>query len=222
MLASAATTVFNMGNYVRAVRVSVGQIDHSKSAQPEKITPAENKRPFRDKPATLSYPQVKAMLQDNDFFCKDFYDLNKEFSNPQGRGFANQFEKQQNGNVIFDRASGLMWEQSGSSNLMMYYEVEKYVRDLNAKNFAGYNNWRLPTLEEAMSLMEPKDRGDYLYIDLLFDNVNSGWNGSWTADKDSAGVPWVVEFSHGYCEPNPDTRAGSGLDTGYNFVRVVR
>lgn len=104
-----------------------------------------------------------------------------------------------------------MWQQSGSSEYMNYANAEKHIRDLNAKRFAGYSNSRLPTLEEAMSLMEPKKHGN-LYIDPLFDQKQT-W--IWTADKESAGVAGVVYFYDGFCFHYP-------VDIYGSFVRAVR
>jgi hypothetical protein len=57
---------------------------------------------------------------------------------------------------MVDRATGLMWQQAGSAEEMSFAEAGMYVAQLNAGNgFAGYRGWRLPTLEEAMSLIEP-------------------------------------------------------------------
>ncbi|MBV6505004.1 MAG: hypothetical protein ILNGONEN_00560 [Syntrophorhabdaceae bacterium] len=179
------------------------------TSQAAKSEIASPKR-FRDTPTTLSYEEVKTMLQKNDFYCGE-YDWSKEFSNPQGRGFANKFEKSADGKVIFDRASGLTWQQAGSDNDMTYADAEKYVRDLNARNFAGHSDWRLPTLEEAMSLMEREENSAGLYIDPIFDKTQT-W--IWTTDKYSAGGAWVVSFQYGYCRHEHDTN--------YSHVRVVR
>jgi hypothetical protein len=79
---------------------------------------------------------------------------------------------------------------------MTYADAENYIRELNKKGVAGYNDWRLPTLEEAMSLMEPSEKHGDLYIDPVFDKTQR-W--IWTADKLRAGVAWVVSFGSGYC-----------------------
>ena len=96
---------------------------------------------------------------------------------------------------MIDHATGLMWQQSGSQEYMTYAEAENYVADLQNKRFVGFNDWRLPTLEEAMSLMEPKQH-DNLYLDPVFDRKQT-W--IWTADKVSAGLAWVVYFLYGGC-----------------------
>jgi hypothetical protein len=165
---------------------------------------------FRDKPATLSYAQVKIMLQRNNFYCRE-YEFTKAFSNPQGSGFANQFERQQNGEVVFDHASGVMWEKSGSPNSMTYAEAKKYIDDLNTRRFANHNDWRLPTLDEAMSLVKPEEPNGDLYIDLIFDRQQQ-W--IWTADNYLLDKAWVVNFNSACCVPHPVS--------GSRYVRVVR
>ena len=64
------------------------------------------------------------------------------------------FELQQRGLVVVDTINGLMWQQSGSDTIMKFEEVEGYIRRLNEQTFAGFSAWRLPTLEEAMSLTQ--------------------------------------------------------------------
>ena len=66
---------------------------------------------------------------------------------------------------------------------MSFGEAEQHIRRLNEQKFAGYNNWRLPTLEEVMSLMKPAKRKGGLYayhIDPVFDQKQRD---VWTADK---------------------------------------
>ena len=169
---------------------------------------------FRTSPQiNLSEKDVKAMLNQYSFFCKE-YDWNKSFSNPQGNGITHDFTLQENGQVVYDGATELMWQQSGSEKNMTYSEAEWYIRDLNNKQFAGYNDWCLPILEEAMSLMEHlKKHSDLLYIDPIYDSKQI-W--IWTADKHSAGMAWSVDFIYGSCG------YGYVVDIYSKCVRAVR
>ena len=56
--------------------------------------------------------------------------------------------------VVTDGVTGLMWHQSGSSDYMRWNNANNWIRSLNYRKYAGYQDWRLPTLEEAVSLLE--------------------------------------------------------------------
>ena len=94
---------------------------------------------------------------------------------------------------------------------MRFEEAQDYIDQLNQQKYAGSSDWRLPTLEEAMSLMEPEQKNADLYIDPVFDKTQR-W--IWTADKMSASLAWVVNFSGGLC-------SSSHVLDG-TFVRAVR
>ena len=96
------------------------------------------------------------------------------------------------GNVVIDHATGLMWLQSGSKEYMQWNAAMEWVRNLNALEYAGYSDWRLPTIEEAASLLEPVKK-NALYIDPVFDKEQ--W-GIWSGDK-RGGSTWSVYFSLG-------------------------
>ena len=103
-----------------------------------------------------------------------------------------------------------MWERSGPADFKTFAGAQNYIENLNRHKFAGYSDWRLPTLEEAMSLMEPAtNRG--LYIDAKFD-AKQRW--IWMSDIYSAGVEWVADFDLGSCHHR---RVTDG-----SYVRVVR
>ena len=123
----------------------------------------------------------------------------------------NKFEVQQDGKVIYDKATGLMWQKSGSEEPMKYDEVRNYIMKLNQEGFAGYKNWRLPTLKEAITLLKSEKTNNDLYIDPKFDQQQ--W--IWTSDLYSASFAWVVGFDGGDCFI---TAIGSN-DT---YVRAVR
>ena len=161
---------------------------------------------FRRDPKILSVDEAEIMIKNYDFFD------NKR--NEKGRGIEKKYDLQNvNGNsVIFDHASGLMWQQNGSSELMWYDKAKKWVEQLNQEGYAGYRDWHLPTLEEAMSLMKWERSNDNLYIDPLFDKSQYC---IWTSDlAEKESQAWVVFFNYGYCHVNY-------FDFN-NFIRVVR
>ncbi|MDP6584296.1 MAG: tetratricopeptide repeat protein, partial [Anaerolineales bacterium] len=74
--------------------------------------------------------------------------------------------------VVVGNATGLMWHQSGSDDEMVWHEALEWIRKLNKSGYAGCQDWRLPTVEEAASLLEPSKRNG-LCIDPVFSNVQS-------------------------------------------------
>lgn len=145
---------------------------------------------LRSKPLPhLAAEEVKAMIKLHDFFDSSY--------NNSGKGVTHSYETREykGEKIVLDHATGLMWQQSGSPNLMNSAEAKKYLQSLRVKSLAGFNDWRLPTLEEAMSLMEPKKQGK-LYIDQMFEHQQSL---IWTSDHHELGAAWVVLFTKGLC-----------------------
>jgi hypothetical protein len=84
----------------------------------------------------------------------------------------NDFEAQ--GEVVLDYATGLMWQQAGApSNVMTYEDAKAYIQALNREQFAGYNDWRLPTIEELLSLVRERN---IPFIDPIFKNKDACWS----------------------------------------------
>ncbi len=139
---------------------------------------------------------------------KGFFDGTK---NKSASGFSNDYYLGNGGKVVIDHASGLTWQQSGSDECIKYEEAKTYIKKLNSDQFAGCSDWRLPTLEEAMSLMEPTEKNDVLFIDPTFDKNQRN---IWTSDLCYASRAWVVGFDGGGC----------GYTTFLNvyYVRAVR
>jgi serine/threonine-protein kinase len=118
------------------------------------------------------------------------------FANPDSSGVDNHFEIRQNGQIIFDSYSGLSFQKSGSLKRLSYRKANKYLDQLNAERFSGIEDWRLPTLEEAMSLMKPVRNDKGLHIEALFDFKQKY---IWTCDLYNNLQPWCVDFKRGLC-----------------------
>jgi serine/threonine-protein kinase len=158
----------------------------------------------------LAGEEVKLMLRSYDYYAGDG---GRAWDNPEGQGLCNAFESQEGDNAIVDQSTCLIWQRGGSMKPMTFSEATRYIQQLNANHHAGSDGWRLPTLEEAMSLMEPKKQNG-LFIDPNFQGQQR-W--IWTADKASDRVSlWTVDFSSGTCYAYPaETQAT------LPFVRAV-
>lgn len=178
---------------------------------------------LRAQATELSEIDAKDMIRDHNFFA--------EYENPYGKGFDNDFGLQKDSLVVCDHNSNLMWQQSGSDTSMELLKAKQWITELNYNSFAGFNDWRLPTLEEAMSLMEPEKKKNLfidptleeamntmepevkkgLYIDPVF-NSKQVW--IWTADRiKGKSNAWIVNFYLGVCDP---------YYTINSYVRAVR
>lgn len=157
---------------------------------------------------SISLDDVKNMIKQHDFFD---YTLNRN-----ANGFANKFELQIHNReeIVIDKATGLIWQKSGSLSRMNYSNAVDWIENLNRKKYAGKNDWRLPTLEEAMSLIEPV-KTQNLYIDSIFDNRQTDiWTSSFLTGLKDKYQTWVVDFLNGSCK--------YAKDDNTLFVRAVR
>ncbi len=149
---------------------------------------------------------VMEMLNGNGFYDGDW--------NNTATGFPNDLQLKNE--VVLDRASGLMWQQSGSVKDISYNEAKKYVAQLNSDQFFGHDDWRLPTLEEAMTLMEPTEKSSGMHIDPVFNNTQR-W--IWTSDTNDVSLAWLVNFLSGNCYTYPNDYFDF---TSRGYVRAAR
>ncbi|MGH7496313.1 MAG: DUF1566 domain-containing protein [bacterium] len=115
--------------------------------------------------------------------------------------------------VVIDRTTGLMWQQSASPQPVVYRMAMTLIQDLNKRGFAGFKDWRLPTLEEAMTLMEQSPNSAGLYIDPIFNTRQRLW--MWTSERGKEDLVWYVNFNYGYSQLNR-------IKFSHNYVRAVR
>jgi hypothetical protein len=139
---------------------------------------------LRNQARQVSDQDVKSMLTKHGFFDRTW--------NKTG-AFANDFVDNGDGTVT-DRATGLMWQKDGSSEGMMWANVKNYITKLNRDRFAGYSDWRLPTVEEIASLMQSSRSKENLYIDTVFSQKQDY---CWAADTFGPDIAWYASFKAG-------------------------
>jgi ribosomal protein L13 len=181
-------TAYTTRRYVRAVRSSNEEKKKSRLEQQKRheeelklasIPEGTAKVSLRTEPKKLLERDIRKMLARYGFYDDD---LNWRGS------FANDFVDSGNG-TITDNATGLMWERGGSPTIRSFKRSKFYVRKLNEDKFAGYSDWRLPTVEELASLLR-KDENNGVHTDPLFDTKQKT---CWSSDD---GPPYGGSFSN--------------------------
>ena len=112
--------------------------------------------------------------------------------NPEGT-FTNFLVDNGDGLTVTDKRTGLMW-QRGGCDIMSVRMLRREIEKLHNEGFAGYSDWRMPTLAEALSLMEQEKNNKEQYLHPAF-----------SSDQpfilvDTARRPgghWFVDFKHG-------------------------
>jgi DNA-binding winged helix-turn-helix (wHTH) protein len=143
-------------------------------------------------------------------------------------GTSHKYEVQRHGGVPFvvDYSTGLMWQGEGSRYTMDFEGAQDYVHNLNGRRFGGFEDWRLPTLEESMPLATTSENGQpeavielgtevrkgVLHLDRVFGKTAPY---IWTADiEPRRRFAWVVYFWDRGC---------SRLNVDFNaYTRAVR
>ncbi len=65
----------------------------------------------------------------------------------------NDFEDNGDGTVT-DHATGLMWQQNDSGAGMLWADALDYAQAMNASNYLGHSDWRLPNAKELHSILD--------------------------------------------------------------------
>ncbi len=150
---------------------------------------------LRAEPAQISAAVAQATL-----VRLNFYDARR---NPGGAGHAAEFRTVAIGDqvVVVDRAAGLMWQNGDFAGPLTQPEAGSVIDRLNAAGYGGASDWRLPTLDEAMSLMTPRATGAY-HLAPQFNTRSAPF--IWTADRHGDDAGWVVYYHDGIGVPESE------------------
>lgn len=120
-----------------------------------------------------------------------------------------------NPKVWHDPISDLIWQVNLNGKKFTFEEALNYAQKLNREKYCGYDNWRVPTINELKTLISEekyicKNGYEYFIVKPLLEtmeNVDSDW--WWTNQVDN-----TMDFSFGF-------PAWGGKDYRLN-VRCVR
>ena len=99
-----------------------------------------------------------------------------------------RFLKRDDG-TIYDSVTSVTWMANDSyldlEKEVSYSEAEEYVKQTNEKNLGGYNDWRIPTIQEASSIFDKEklnkdSKGGDIFLDSIFPPgaANCTWTSS--------------------------------------------
>lgn len=156
----------------------------------------QSKKPGSDA-LLLHLPAEECSLHD-----KEIQELVKQWGfsdqilNPQSE-FQNYYVDSGDEQTVIDEHTGLMWQRFGL-DLCSIRNMKNQIEKLNEKGFAGYHDWRIPTVPEALSIMEIKanEKGVYLHPcfskeqPFVFTSAKRKPTGYWFVDYKQGKIYW--------------------------------
>ncbi len=106
----------------------------------------------------------------------------------------NQFVKISD-DIIEDQATGLTWQTSGSHYPRTWPQAHLYIHQLNEEAYGDIHHWRIPTIDELVTLLKPSARGAALCIETMFDHTQR-W--IWSIDRRSYVSAYYVNIELGF------------------------
>ncbi len=125
--------------------------------------------------------------------------------------FENSLVDPGDGRIVVDQRTGLMWQRAGL-DITSVRSMKRNIEQLNKDGFAGYHDWRMPTMEEAMSLMNKEVNSKDIHLNLCFSKEQPF---IFVDNQRKPGGYWYVDYKHGRSFWSSGTIPGG-------FVRLCR
>jgi serine/threonine protein kinase len=148
---------------------------------PGRAPPPASRRPLRRQSIKVGPRQAQTAFAIDDLGRPRHYPAGDFYHNGDGS--------------VTDRSSGLLWQQAGSDYPLPWKEALDYVHQLNRSGFAGRSQWRLPTVEELLSLVTEVPRAGDVCLEPIFDSTQR-W--LWSSDRRSFTAAWYVSVDMGF------------------------
>ena len=164
---------------------------------PSTKLPRTSRRP-RSKPVRTGPQDVRNLFNLDALWQPEFY-------------HAPAFQRDEEGATVRDASTGLQWQYGGSAFPMDWPSALSYVDDLNTRAWDGRHDWRLPTVEELLTLLRPPPSGTDYCLAQDFAPLHKRL---WSSDRRSFTSAWYVSLELGFVAWQDRTFA--------NHIKAVR
>jgi len=113
-------------------------------------------------------------------------------------------------NVVIDNITKMMWQKSDDSKKRSWENAKKYCKTLH---FAGFSDWRLPNIDELVSITDKNSVHPTIYPEFKAKQVYY-WSSSSVVKPNEKSNAWGVLFKYGYNRWNNKKEK--------NYARCVR
>lgn len=140
---------------------------------------------LRSQPAKIPWRNAEASFETDELMRPRTYIRNR---------FTSQTEK-----TVIDLSCNLIWQISGTRFPVNREGAFHYIKQLNDDCFAGISTWRMPTVNELLSLVDRTPEGRSYCVKSIFDS-RLKW--LWSADRCTYITGWYVNHELGFAGYN--------------------
>jgi hypothetical protein len=105
-----------------------------------------------------------------------------------------------NNAAVLDRETGLVWDRSPDTQTRTWLVAHRFCVDRAVGN-GNRKGWRLPTVQELLTLIDPTRDAPFLPAGHPFTNVQSDFYWSATTFGENPGLAWGAGFENNLTEP---------------------
>ncbi|MCF6291412.1 MAG: DUF1566 domain-containing protein [Desulfobacterales bacterium] len=148
---------------------------------PDAPLPELSRVVLRSRPAFIREEEINDLVLAHNFF--------ESRINPSGN-FSKYLIDNLDNRTVSEQVTGLVWQRAGSG-LLSHRKALAWCAERNKARFGNRDTWRLPTIEEALSLLTPEKNETGFYLHPCF-SAEQGY--ILTGDRRKPGGHWFVDF----------------------------
>lgn len=148
----------------------------------------------------ITAARLRSLFRERDIYCRKS-SWSGAWANPSGGRLRRTDAKYAFlDSVVVDSTGRLVWQRFSTHKYLQYGETEGCIARMNARGWQGASDWRVPTIEELMTLLSPDKNAHGLYLSPSWNcNASDLWSCNSACDSLSVNWIWVVRLHHGRC-----------------------